>query len=260
LILPRLSLLRDWQQPKRDWECLKQKERRGLRIAPRQRAKAELPRFRAESKVPGQRPLSKSSPIRFRVSSIANSLSEVIKGIDTQLFISETPATGNIFSIGCTSETTMPEDDLAIEWTRIIAERKINEAIDLGVFDNLPGKGKPLRLDDDSLTPPHLRAAHRLLRNAGVAPEWVLLEREIASTKAEAEAIFSRAIERFLAGNTTGLASLRDQYRLAMKEANNLILKHNMAMPNNLRCPIPFRIKSRLTEWDERFELEKQQG
>ena len=29
-----------------------------------------------------------------------------------------------------------------LDWTQIIAERKIREAIDAGEFDNLPGRGK----------------------------------------------------------------------------------------------------------------------
>ena len=34
----------------------------------------------------------------------------------------------------------------------------------------MPGSGKPLELDDDSLVPPDLRAGYRLLRNAGYLP------------------------------------------------------------------------------------------
>lgn len=42
-----------------------------------------------------------------------------------------------------------------------------------GVFDELPGRGKPLVLDDDSGVPEELRMAHRVLRNANVAPSEV---------------------------------------------------------------------------------------
>ena len=35
-------------------------------------------------------------------------------------------------------------------FSHLIAERKIQEAILKGELDNLPGKGKPLQLDDDS--------------------------------------------------------------------------------------------------------------
>ena len=55
----------------------------------------------------------------------------------------------------------------------LIAERKIAEALSRGEFDDLPGAGRPLELDDDALVPEDMRMAHRILRNAGYAPEEV---------------------------------------------------------------------------------------
>ena len=50
------------------------------------------------------------------------------------------------------------------------AERHIVDAQRQGDFDNLPGSGKPLMLDDDSHVPEDLRAGYRLLKNAGCLP------------------------------------------------------------------------------------------
>jgi hypothetical protein len=55
----------------------------------------------------------------------------------------------------------------------LLAERRIAEAIARGELDGLPGAGRPLELDDDSLVPQELRAAHRILKNAGIAPPEV---------------------------------------------------------------------------------------
>ncbi len=55
----------------------------------------------------------------------------------------------------------------------LIAEQRIQEAIEAGQFDNLPGAGKPLVLDDDRLVPEALRAAFRVLKNAGYIPPEV---------------------------------------------------------------------------------------
>lgn len=56
---------------------------------------------------------------------------------------------------------------LALE---IIAERKIEEAIERGEFDDLPGAGHPLDLDDlDPSLPEELRLAYRILKNAGMS-------------------------------------------------------------------------------------------
>ncbi len=72
-----------------------------------------------------------------------------------------------------------------------IAERRIREAIELGKLENLPGAGKPLKLDDDSQVPPELRAAYRVLKNAGFLPPEVELRREIR----EAEDLLRSAID-----------------------------------------------------------------
>jgi hypothetical protein len=51
-----------------------------------------------------------------------------------------------------------------------LAEQHILQAIKRGEFDDLPGAGKPLNLDEDHLVPEHLRAGYRLLKNAGYLP------------------------------------------------------------------------------------------
>ena len=54
-----------------------------------------------------------------------------------------------------------------------LAEQRIAEAVSRGELDDLPGAGRPLDLDDHTLVPEELRVAHRILRNAGVAPPEV---------------------------------------------------------------------------------------
>ncbi|VEA68656.1 Domain of uncharacterised function (DUF1992) [Serratia plymuthica] len=50
------------------------------------------------------------------------------------------------------------------------AERHILDAQEKGEFDDLPGQGQPLELDDDSTVPAELRSGFRLLKNAGYLP------------------------------------------------------------------------------------------
>ncbi|MGG5838779.1 DnaJ family domain-containing protein [Huaxiibacter chinensis] len=50
------------------------------------------------------------------------------------------------------------------------AERHILDAQRQGEFDDLPGSGEPLILDDDLHVPTELRAGYRLLKNAGCLP------------------------------------------------------------------------------------------
>lgn len=61
-----------------------------------------------------------------------------------------------------------------------MAERKILEALERGELDDLPGKGRPLDLeDDDPHVPEELRMAYRVLKNAGCVPPELELHQEI---------------------------------------------------------------------------------
>lgn len=61
----------------------------------------------------------------------------------------------------------------------LIAERRIEQASKDGEFDNLPGAGRPLELEDDSMVPDDLRMAYKVLRNAGYLPPELASAREI---------------------------------------------------------------------------------
>ena len=64
----------------------------------------------------------------------------------------------------------------------LIAERKIQEAMKRGEFDNLSGMGKPLAMNEDlSGVPTETRMAYKVLKNAGFIPPELELRKEIAS-------------------------------------------------------------------------------
>ena len=60
-----------------------------------------------------------------------------------------------------------------------IAEERLEEAIREGVFDDLPGHGKPLELEDLSKVPDDLRAGYMLLKGSGYLPIEMELKKEI---------------------------------------------------------------------------------
>ena len=60
-----------------------------------------------------------------------------------------------------------------------LAEENILAAARRGEFEDLPGAGKPLQLDDDSAVPEELRVAYRILKNAGCLPPEQQLRNEI---------------------------------------------------------------------------------
>ncbi len=91
-----------------------------------------------------------------------------------------------------------------------IIEERILVAQKKGEFDNLPGSGKPLELEDDSHVPEELRLAYKILKNADCLPPELDLKKEISKT------------EDLLAD----MADTAEKYR-TMKKLNFLIMKLN---------------------------------
>ena len=88
-----------------------------------------------------------------------------------------------------------------------LAESKIAAAIASGELSNLPGEGRPLELDDSPLVPEALRAAYRILRNAGFVPPEVEQRREAAD------------LRRLIAAATADPEKRRALAKLALLEA-----------------------------------------
>jgi hypothetical protein len=93
-----------------------------------------------------------------------------------------------------------------------IVEQRIREAMEKGEFDNLPGHGKPLHIEDDRHIPEDLRLAYKILKNADCLPPEVEALREI------------RQMEDLL----ETLPDERERYKV-VKKINYRIMKLNMA-------------------------------
>ncbi|MBW1785486.1 MAG: DUF1992 domain-containing protein [Deltaproteobacteria bacterium] len=92
-----------------------------------------------------------------------------------------------------------------------IVEERIREAQNRGEFNDLPGSGAPLDMEDDSHVPEDLRLAYKILRNANCLPPELKLKKEI------------RQMEDML----DGIPDEKEKYRL-IKQINFKITKLNM--------------------------------
>jgi DnaJ family protein C protein 28 len=52
-------------------------------------------------------------------------------------------------------------------------EEHIRQAMQAGKFDDLPGKGKPLKLDENPHADPEWQLAFRILKEAGFSLPWI---------------------------------------------------------------------------------------
>jgi len=70
-----------------------------------------------------------------------------------------------------------------VELLNQLAERKIALAFERGEFNDLPGRGEPLDLEDDRHIPKELRVSYRILKNAGYIPAEIQLRQEIENVE-----------------------------------------------------------------------------
>lgn len=79
-------------------------------------------------------------------------------------------------------------------------EKEIQKAMERGEFSDLPGHGKPIRIESNPFDP-SMDMAYSRLRNAGYAPTWMELDREITAARKE--------LDEFLQQSGAYLADLR---------------------------------------------------
>jgi hypothetical protein len=63
-----------------------------------------------------------------------------------------------------------------------LVEQRIKKAQTDGNFDNLEGRGKPLKFEDQHV-PKELRIAHKILKNAGFLPPEIELKKKITQVE-----------------------------------------------------------------------------
>jgi hypothetical protein len=92
-----------------------------------------------------------------------------------------------------------------------IVEQRIKKAQQEGEFEQLPGAGRPLQLEDDSGVPEDLRLAYKILKNADCLPPELAEKKKI------------RQMEDMLAR----IPEEEEKYRL-IKKINYKIMKLNI--------------------------------
>ena len=124
-----------------------------------------------------------------------------------------------------------------------IIEEKIRQGFDEGAFDNLPGKGQPLKLDDENpFEDPSMRMGYRLLRNNGFTLPWIQEQKEIATEaerlRVELARAWAQAERMRTMGGDRWQAELRwrksaTTFRRHVAELNERIRHYNFQTPSD---------------------------
>jgi DnaJ family protein C protein 28 len=125
------------------------------------------------------------------------------------------------------------------DWQSAI-EDQIKKLMDEGAFDDLPGKGKPIRWDDNPYADPDSQAAHHLLKNAGYTLPWIEERQQIDADLDAARRALIRS-RRWVAAQDRALyPDAEDEWQRAVarfREAavalNRRIRDYNLKVPSD---------------------------
>jgi hypothetical protein len=118
-------------------------------------------------------------------------------------------------------------------WEAVV-ERRIQEAQQAGAFDGLPGYGKLLSLEDETWVNPAWRIAFHLLRNAGMAPLWIELGREVLADLAAARNDLAQSACRWSQARGPAWSAALERFRHQVDEMNQLIQRINLLAPSDV--------------------------
>ena len=120
----------------------------------------------------------------------------------------------------------------------IVVENKIKEAIDTGLFDNLPGQGKPLNLHENPHEPAVWRLAYKMLHDHGFTLPWIAERKEIEEALEGAQRRLARACRdahRMRQPDVWARADwqkAQDRFREAIGKLNKRIRDYNLLAPH----------------------------
>ncbi|HEY3231369.1 MAG TPA: DUF1992 domain-containing protein [Roseiflexaceae bacterium] len=115
-----------------------------------------------------------------------------------------------------------------------LIDQRIAQAQDDGLFDNLPGRGKPQELDDDVLVPEEYRVGFRLLKANGFAPPWIEARRDIEDERTKLAEWLAQANQRWPRLDAAGRAALRVAYHRKLDDLQRMIVIFNLKAPRGV--------------------------
>ena len=126
------------------------------------------------------------------------------------------------------------------EWQDFVSE-SIEQAMREGAFDNLPGKGKPLKLNKNPNEPPEMAMANKILVNNDTTPPWIgdrkKLQEDIEELRGEMGQRWAQMREDWAATDTDRAWLARrwtDQiasWTTRIDKLNSRILNLNLILP-----------------------------
>lgn len=157
-------------------------------------------------------------------------------------------------------------------WDSLI-DQQLRKLLDEGQLQNLPGEGKPLKLDDDSNIPSDSRMAFKIMKDNDIHPPWITEAKDIDSRREAILKHLNTAIRGYKGAlNDAALLTNMDGVKLrdnaeqrwqmtrrqlldAAATLNKLVLNCNLKLPQGIKHKAPINIEKEIAEALRRYNL-----
>ncbi|KAK8957825.1 hypothetical protein KSP39_PZI000637 [Platanthera zijinensis] len=160
---------------------------------------------------------SSASSAQIQHKKLSHRLSSVVDAVNERKLPPELRGRGNAIR----SETDIVN----------VVEQRIWHSMEEGHFENLPGKGKPLKLDANPHVDPAEDALYRILSRNGCAPEWEELNKDIRSCIAEWRSMLGKAWAEKSDPRDSRCLQHAEALKMRMRDINGKVFRYNLMVP-----------------------------
>ena len=150
-------------------------------------------------------------------------------------------------------------------WDSLV-DRLLQEAREDGKFDNLPGQGKPVKIEDDSHIPEDMRLANKILKDNDLVPEWIMHGKDIEAMQDRLADNMRKGLRAYRgaladadrAGDLVKQERAETTWKLALEtfqraadKLNSEILSYNLKVPPGIPHKFKFDVERELNRLRE---------
>lgn len=124
-------------------------------------------------------------------------------------------------------------EDKKLSERKAVVDQQIQDAINAGKFANLPGAGKPLKLDNENPHDPY-RMAHKILKDNDLAPDWIMDGKALETMLVTMRKALRKAAEAYRRGGAQAETRWGEARRTFIEAAviyNRKVLNYNLKAP-----------------------------
>jgi len=131
----------------------------------------------------------------------------------------------------------------------------IQQAMQEGAFENLPGKGKPLNLEDNPYLDREWQLAYHLLKQNGFAPDFIeqrqQMELELATARQSLARAWGWRRQALVEGKPADWVEAewgraKNEFEKRINEINNQIRKYNLQIPTQSLYKMPIKFDAEI--------------